>query len=221
MSYQIDFGVIIQYWPAILRGYVTTLWLSLACFGIGMVLGLGLALVKMSRYRLPRFLAGVYIDISRGLPLLVRLIWVYYALPIFLGYDISAWLAGFLAFSTAGAAFIAETFRAGLAAVPKGHIEAARALGMSRTETFFRIVLPQALVIMVPPLMNDYISVLKGTALAFVIGLGELMKVSNDVSIHTMRPLEVMTVAAVLYLFLTIPMAMLGKKLSDALGEPA
>jgi len=210
MGYDLNFRVVTQYWPALLRGYLTSLGLSLLCYVLILLLGLPVATLRMSRFKVVSFITGLYIDLMRGLPTMVFLIWVFFALPILVGYDISKFAAAVIALSVSGAAYQAENYRAGIQSIPKGQIEAARSLGMSRTLAFFKIVLPQAIRVMIPPMVNEYITLLKGTALAFVIGLSELMNTSNNISIITNRPLEVMTVTAVFYLLLTIPMAYLG-----------
>jgi len=217
--YDINFGVIFQYWPALFRGYAISLGLSVLCYFAGFAFGLPLAVLRMGKNRIVRFCTGVFVDLNRGLPLMVRLIWIYFALPILLGYDLSAFVAAFIALSSGQACFMAEDIRAGITSVPEGQVEAARALGMPKWLTFRRIVFPQALRVMIPPLINDYVTLLKGTALAYVIGLTELMHVSSSISIHTTRPLEVMTVTAVLYLLLTIPMSAAGGVAARVLGR--
>jgi len=210
MGYDLNFFVVAQYWPALIKGYLMSLGLSVFCYLLVLVLGLPVAVLRMSRYKVVSFITGIYIDLMRGLPTMVFLVWVFFALPILVGYDISKFAAAVIALSVSGAAYQGENYRAGIQSVPRGHVEAARSLGMSHTLVFFRIVMPQAIRVMIPPMVNEYITLLKGTALAFVIGLTELMHTSNTISIITNRPLEVMTVTAVFYLLLTIPMAYLG-----------
>ncbi len=193
--------------PLLLSGLWTTVLLGLASIALGMALGLGIVVLRLYAARPLRLLAIGYISVFRALPLLVLLVLIYYALP-FLGVRLSSFAAATAALSLVSAAYTAEIFRAGIEAVPSGQFEASQALGLRRWQTLVKIVLPQALRIVVPPLTNNGINVLKDTALASVVAMPDLLKQATQAQALYANPSPLVGAAA-LYLVLLLPLVAL------------
>jgi polar amino acid transport system permease protein len=188
-------------------------------FVFGLVIALALALMKLSTVRPYRAFAIGYIELFRGLPALITLIFIGFGLPIaFDGFRAPGGRqgAGVIGLSIVAGAYMAETIRAGIEAVPRGQVEAARSLGMSRTRTMFSIVLPQAFRIIIPPLTNEMVLLIKDTSLFFVLGTTpmtkELTKFARDFMID-IRNATPLTVAAIVYLVITLPLTYLVRRL--------
>jgi polar amino acid transport system permease protein len=187
---------------------------TVAAFSIGIVLALLLALMKLSSIGPYRWMATIYIELFRGLPALITIILVAFGLPIAFGWRIPGGTlgTGSIGLAIVAAAYMAETIRAGVQAVPRGQMEAARSLGMSQPRAMISIVLPQAFRIIVPPLTNEFVLLIKDTSLLFVIGTTpitrELTKFARD-NMTTARNATPLTVAAVAYLAITLPLTRL------------
>ncbi|HEY9695998.1 MAG TPA: amino acid ABC transporter permease [Trichocoleus sp.] len=190
--------------PALLTGLRLTITLGLASILVSSLLGLGIALLRLYPPRWIRAIAIAYIDIMRAMPLLVMLILVYYALP-FVGITLDPFSAALSAISLVGSAYAAEIFRAGIQAIPKGQIEAAQALGLNYWRQMGDVVLPQALKIVVPPLTNNAISLIKDTALASVVAMPELLKQATQQQSLAANPTPLLG-AGLLYLLLLLPL---------------
>lgn len=185
-------------------GARTTLWLTLVSGSIGLVLGLAAALAKTSSHPLPRAIAGAYIWLVRGTPLLVQILFVYFALPTLVpGLVLPEFAAAVVALSINVGAYNAEAIRAGLLAVPGGQRAAACALGMKPAQALSAVVLPQAWRIALPPLASNLVALLKDSSLAFAIGVVELTNVGNRVQAATFQPVATLATTAVIYLVLT------------------
>ena len=198
--------------PLLLSGLWTTVLLGFACIPLGMALGLLVAVMRLYGARPLRLLAVGYTGLFRAVPLLVLLVLIYYALP-FVGVRLSSFAAATAALSLVSAAYAAEIFRAGIEAVPHGQFEAAQALGLRRWQTVLRVVLPQALRIVVPPLTNNGINVLKDTALASVVAMPDLLKQATQAQALYANPSPLIGAAA-LYLVLLLPLVALVGALS-------
>ena len=206
------------YWPVVfshatvtvlLEGLKYTLEVSALSLVFGNVIGLLAAVARMSRR--PPFvqIAYIYIDFFRTTPALVQLIWVFYAMPVLLGISLSPLWSGVVALSLNAGAFLAETFRSGLESISVGQRDAASVLGLSRLQTFARIVLPQAFRRVLPATANIFIGLIKDSSLLSVIAVGELTyEVQSQVQ-TTFRPLELYTVLAVAYFVVTYPLSLL------------
>lgn len=196
-----------------------TIIYTVLSFIFGLIGALALALMKMSSIGPYRWFAIGYIELFRGLPALITLILIGFGIPIaFDNVDIPGGTmgAGVLGLSIVAAAYMAETIRAGVEAVPRGQTEAARSLGMSPTRTMFTIVLPQAFRIIIPPLTNEMVLLIKDTSLFYVLGTTpmtkELTKFARDFMIDT-RNATPLTVAALVYLVITLPLTWLARRL--------
>jgi polar amino acid transport system permease protein len=193
-----------QSWSFLLRGLVVTLELAFVSEACILVLGLIIALFRISRIGVFRFLAALYIDIIRGMPLLLQIIIIYFGLT-YLGLNLSRFVAGVVALTVCYAAYEAEIFRAGIESIHKGQMEAARSLGMTYLQSMRFVVLPQAVRRVIPPLSNEFIALLKDTALVSVIGLGEMMLRAREL-MGTKASVTPLMVAAFFYLMITIPL---------------
>jgi len=213
MNYTWDFSVIFDYKEAILNGTLVTLELTFFSLIIGTILGLFICLCKLSKNPLLKYPAVFFIEIFTGLPLLVLLIWLYYALPILTGITISALPTAIIGLSLNLAGFSAEIFRAGIISIPKGQTEASLALGLSRFQILTKIILPQAIKLIIPPLSGRYIETIKLTSLASVIAVDELLHSGQNLISVSFRPLEVYTIIALIYLVIIIPLTMILRKL--------
>jgi polar amino acid transport system permease protein len=170
----------------------------------GVVLGVLAALGKVSRVAPLRWLAGGYIWVIRGTPLLVQVLFVFFALPVMVpALQLSDFASACVALALNVGAYNAEAIRAGLLAVPKGQLEAARSLGLSRWHTFADITFPQAFKISLPPLVNNVVALLKDSSLAYAIGVVELTNVGNRIQAATFQPVPILVTTAIIYLLLT------------------
>jgi polar amino acid transport system permease protein len=186
------------------QGARTTLALTLASGAIGLVLGLAAALARTSRYAAARHIAATYIWLIRGTPLLVQILFVYFALPVLLpAVTLPDFAAAVLALAVNVGAYNAEVIRGALLAVPRGQSDAAVALGMRGPQVLAQVVLPQAARVALPPLVGNVVALLKDSSLAFAIGVVELTNVGNRVQAVTFQPVATLATTACVYLLLT------------------
>ena len=209
MGYEFRFDAVIDRFPFLLGAVQLTLMLMAASFVVAVGLGVIAGQMRMSERRLLRWPATVYVDFWRTTPLLVQLIWIFYVLPIFFGIRLSAFQSGVLALGLNYGAFFAEVFRAGISSLGRGQTEAGLALGLTEFQIQRRIIYPQAMRRMLPPIGSMTVSLLKDTSLVSVIGIAELMNAAQNLTASTFRPLEVLTVVAIMYFVLTYPIALL------------
>ncbi len=205
--YDFRFDVVWNHLPFLLGGVANTLLVTALAMAIGVVVGLAAALVRLASVPVLTPVTVGYVEFFRGTPALVQVMWFFFCLPIFLGVHPSALVSGTLALGLNAGAFLSEIFRAGIQAIPAGHVGAGLSLGMSRSTVMRRIVLPQAIRIVLPPLGNSLISLLKDSSLVSVIAVAELMRKADELNTTTYRPLEVYTVAAMLYFAMTFSIA--------------
>jgi polar amino acid transport system permease protein len=226
-NYAIIFG-------ALRHGVIVTLWVSMAAFALATALGLIVALGRLSRHRVLREVATFYVEIVRGIPVLVLLFYIafvgapqivglwntVFAAPIETGwlpamsvrhFDMT-WRA-IVALMISYSAFIAEIFRAGIEAVPKGQIEAAETLGLSRYQTFRLVTLPQAVRTVLPPLGNDFVAMIKDSALVSALGVQDITQLGKVYSASTFLFFETYNVVAFLYLVMTVSLSLLVRAL--------
>ena len=202
-----NWSVFIDALPALLEGLGITVMLGAVSIVAGTASGLAMALIRLYGPVPLRWLARVYIDAFRSIPLLVLLVLVYYALP-FVGVRFSSFVYAALAISLVSCAYAAEIFRAGIQAVPKGQFEAAQAIGMGFGSSMSYVILPQAMRIVVPPLTSNCINVLKDTALASVVAMPDLLKQATQAQALAANPTPLIG-AALLYLLLLLPLVRL------------
>ncbi|EAU41465.1 ABC transporter permease protein [Fulvimarina pelagi HTCC2506] len=199
--------VLLRYYPLLLEGLWRTIALGVLSIVLGLIGGLLLAIARLYGAKPVRFLAIVYIDVFRAIPVLVWLVIVYYALP-FLGVRLSAFASATTALTMISSAYTAEIYRAGIEAVPRGQFEAAQSIGLGSFDLMRDVVLPQAIRIVIPPLTNNSINVLKDTALASVVALPDLLKQATQAQALAANPTPLIG-AAILYLILLLPLVRL------------
>ena len=205
--YEFDWSIIIRYYPQLLMGVMVTLKVSVISEVVALVLGLVFALLRMSPIAPLRWLAIGYIDFLRGIPVLVILLWVYYGFSIIFDLNFSALTAAVIGLGFSYSAYIAEIFRSGIQAIPVGQREAARTLGLRRWQAMAYIVLPQAFRIVIPPIGNTVISMIKDSSLIAIIAVSDLMRTAMVLAGETYRPFELYAAVAALYYALTLIVA--------------
>jgi polar amino acid transport system permease protein len=189
--------------PALLKGTVITLELTVVAVFFGLFLGLFLALGRISKNKIVDRLCWIYIWFFRGTPLLLQIFFIYYALPlIYKPFTLAQLPAAFLALSLNSAAYLAEIIRAAIQSIDKGQMEAAKALGMSYTQALRRIIIPQSYRRLIPPVGNEFIALLKDSSLVSVIALTELLR-TTSVMANSSGDATIYIPAAILYLALT------------------
>lgn len=187
--------------PALLRGFWNTLLLGVMSIVVGVPAGMVVGIIRLYAPRPVRLLMIAYIDIMRAMPVLVMLILIYYALP-FLGIRLSSWASAVLAFSIVMAAYSAEVFRSGIEGVPRGQFEAAAALGLPFMLTLRKVILPQAIRIVIPPTTSNCVSMFKDTSLASTVALPELLKEATNAQALYANPSPLIGAALVYIIFL-------------------
>jgi His/Glu/Gln/Arg/opine family amino acid ABC transporter permease subunit len=185
------------------QGLLVTFEISIVAEIIGIIIGLIAGLARLSQRRIVQSVAIAYIDFFRGIPLLVTLVWIYYGVALLFGINISAFVAGVTGLGITLGAYLAEVFRSGVQAIPRGQTEAAYSLGLSRRQTMRHVVLPQALRIVFPPLANSFIGMLKDSSLVAILSVTDLMRVGMIVAADTFRAFEAYTFVAVIYYIVT------------------
>lgn len=183
-------------------GVVKTFEVTVLSIICALIIGLLAGLGRISRITLINRICTVYVEIIRGIPLLVQLFYIYYALAKFVRImDISA---AVIAMSVCYGAYISEIFRAGIQSIPKGQMEAALALGMSRTQAIYRIILPQTIKVVLPPIGNEFIALLKDSSLVSILAVSDLLRRGREYAATTFYYFETYTMIAIIYLILTL-----------------
>lgn len=195
-----------KYYEYFLKGTYITIALSLFAVTFGTIIGLGLTFLRKSEIRIIRFLSIVYVEFIRGTPILVQIYMIYIGLPKLTNLNLSDIVVGTIALSMNSGAYVSEIIRAGIDAVDKGQIEAARSLGMNKRLAMFQIVIPQAFKNILPALGNEFIAIIKDSSMVSVIGVAELMYNAGIVRGNTALGLEPIIVAATIYFALTFTM---------------
>jgi polar amino acid transport system permease protein len=182
-------------------------------------LGLATGLLRLSRNLLITAPLIAYIEIFRCTPLLVQIVWFYYALPVVIGVDIPAYVAAALVLSLYTGAFYAEIVRGGVNSIERGQWDAARAIGMRRYQVMRHVILPQAIKRMIPPFMNQSILQLKNTSLVSTIAVADLLYNGTIITAATYRPLEVYTMVAVIYFLVLFPLTVAAQRFERRLAR--
>jgi polar amino acid transport system permease protein len=208
-----DGTVLTQNAHLIWQGLLITLYYTVITIAAGLVIGLVMGLFQLTRFGLLRWIGRCYVEFFRNIPLLVILLWAYYALPIFLGINITKGWAGFVALSCYVGSFYAEILRAGVQSIDIGQTDAAVALGMSYRQRMRRVILPQALRRMIPPLAGQSIIQMKNTTLLSIITVPDLLYQASYISSFTYRPMEVYTAVGVMFLVILVPLTFLARLL--------
>lgn len=211
-----------EYWQVfLLQGLKNTLILTCISVSLGTLLGAVVALLRMSKSRIIRFLVSLYIEVIRGTPILLQLYIFYFVLPNVLTFlKLSQFMWVSIALCVNSAAYVSEVIRSGIQAVDKGQAEAARSLGLSERQTMTRIILPQAIRNILPALGNEFIMMLKETSLASTFFLGDMMTSYQIVKGATYLTLEPLTIIATIYLCITYPLSKLVERFEKKMASP-
>jgi His/Glu/Gln/Arg/opine family amino acid ABC transporter permease subunit len=193
--------------PFLLKGALWTVIFSASSEVIGIIFGLVTSVIRVTKIKVLSQIAVVYVDFFRGTPLLMQIIFVYYALP-YVGINLPAPIAGIVALSINSGAYVSEIFRAGIESIDKGQLEAARSLGMSYMQAMIYVIIPQTMKRVLPPLTNEFVALIKDSSLLSVIAISELMRSAKEMMTWKMNPSS-LTAAAILYLVITIPLTRL------------
>jgi polar amino acid transport system permease protein len=204
--YNWDFFTVMQSFDLFLIGIWMTFLYTVGSVVLGVVIGLAACFARLSRFAALRILARSYQELFRCTPLLVQILWAYYALPMLLGFSISNTTAGLLTLSLYVGSFYAEIFRGGINAIDKGQREAAAAVGMSGVQSMVHIILPQAIKKMLPAFINQSVIQVKNTSLLYAISVAELTYMTSVVNSETYRPLEAYSLAALMYFVMLFPL---------------
>lgn len=213
--WQFSFDIVI---PRLLEGLWLTLELTLFAGLFGILLGLLISLSRISRLKILSVPAMLYVTVFRGTPLLLQILFIYFALPPLLGITLDAMPAGILALSLNAAAYLTEIFRAAILSIDKGQMEAARALGMSHSLSMRRIILPQTFRRLIPPVVNELAALAKDTSLVSVIALSEMLYMTQRLGAKYLRPWEVYFWAACGYLIIVIALSTVAGRLERKLA---
>ena len=212
-----DLSYLQNYYRFFIDGTVITLLLSFFGVIFGVILGVVFALMKLSKNPLLKGFAVAYIEIVRGTPMMVQMFIVYYGLPKLVGIDFEDITLGIVAVSLNSAAYVAEIIRAGILSIDKGQMEAARSLGMSHRLAMTNIIIPQAFKNILPALGNEFITLIKESAIVSIIGIHELMYNTDTVRGNTYKPFSPLIVAAAIYFIITFTISKLLGKLERRL----
>src|SRR5476651_1932599 len=189
MAYKWDFGVVFSYLNLWFKGLGITLAYSLGTVLGGLLIGVILGMLLLYRRKWITLPIHIYVEVFRCTPLLVQIVWFYYALPIVLSVELPAWLAAGLGLTLYMGSFSAEIFRGGVISIDKGQWQASKAIGMSYAQMMWNVILPQAVRRMIPPVVNQSVMQLKNTSLLYVIAVPDLMYTGADLASTTYRPL--------------------------------
>lgn len=209
----LSFSFLSEYYSYFLLGAVNTVILAFFTVLLGVVIGTFIALLKISNNIILRFLSTAYIELIRGTPLMVQLFIIYYGIPLpvpdvtVLGMDMSRFIPGVIALSINSGAYVAEIVRAGIQAIDKGQMEAARSLGLTQTMAMRYIILPQAIRNILPALGNEFVVVIKESSIVSIVGIADLMFNTNVVRGALFKPMEPLLVAAAMYFVMTFTLS--------------
>ena len=215
--YQLDFGVLAEYWPSMMDGLVMTIKISVLSILLGTVLGILGALCRISGNLILRSIGNIYVEWIRNTPLLIQILFIYFGLGVF--FNLSSITASVLALSFFSGAYITEIIRAGIQSIHKGQHEAALSIGMTEFQAMFLIILPQAIKRILPPLAGQFITLVKDSSLVSVIAVTDLTYVAKNIVTTTFRAFEVWLAIAVFYFLLSFGLSLAVRKLEKRLAQ--
>lgn len=207
MDYTLDIGAVTRNMGPLWEGLAITLQLTLAANAIGITAGFGLALLVLSRFALLRLPAMLFVEFFRCTPAIVQIVWFFYCVPMLFNVFLDPVVMGILALGLNLTAFNAEAYRASIQAVPREHLDAGIALGLSPAQRVLNIVLPQALRASVPVLLTNGIGTFQQSALVAIVGVADLMYQGKTLATQTYRPIETFTIVALFYLAISFPVS--------------
>jgi polar amino acid transport system permease protein len=213
VGYSWDFQTVWEYRQVFVRGAIITAQLTFWATLIGTSLGLFLGLMRRSDNAALRYPAAIYIESFRSTPILVQLVWIYYSMPILTGLQMGNIMSCAIGLGLHCSAYVAEIFRAGVNSIEKGQWDAAHAIGMRYPKLMLRIILPQAIRRMIPPLINEFATLIKLTSLGSVLAVNELLHEAENLINNTYRPLEIYTAVAIAFAIMIYPIIYASQRL--------
>ncbi|MDK4725616.1 amino acid ABC transporter permease [Rhizobium phaseoli] len=202
----LDFSILLRFESALLLGLWMTIKLTIICVVLGCSLGFLVGLARASRNLALRAIASTYVEFFRGTPVLIQLFWIFFCLPLLLGVELSNLASGVITLTLYMGAITSETFRASLKSIGREQLDACVALGLPQRVQVVNVVLPQAVLRAVPTLLSNCVSLFKESALVSAVGMADLMFVGQNISNNTARPVEVLTVVALIYFVIAFPL---------------
>ncbi|NEI73896.1 ABC transporter permease subunit [Rhizobium lusitanum] len=202
----LDFSILLRFEHALLLGLWMTVKLTVTCIVLGCSLGFLVGLARTSRNLVLKAVSSIYVEFFRGTPVLIQLFWIFFCLPLLLGVELSNLASGVIALTLYMGAITSETFRASLKSIGPEQLDACVALGLPRNVQIVNVVLPQAVLRAVPTLLSNCVSLFKESALVSAVGMADLMFVGQNISNNTARPVEVLTVVALIYFVIAFPL---------------
>lgn len=194
--------VFVKYFPLWMKGLAVTAEIAFAGFGIALIAALLLALSRRSKVRAVRYAGSFITQLSRNTPILVSLVWLYYAMPQIIGINYSSMTAAIAAIALQATGYQSEVYRAGIESIDQGQFRAGRALGMTESLLMRRVILPQAVLRIVPPTVNVFSTSLKSTSIVSVIAVPDIMLHASRLTSYLFEPVQVYTTAAIIYILL-------------------
>ncbi|KLK91494.1 amino acid ABC transporter permease [Microvirga vignae] len=204
---ELDFSIVARFQNALALGLWTTIQLTLICIVLGCALGFLIGLARTSRSAVVRAVSSVYVEFFRGTPVLIQLFWIFFCLPLILGVELPNFASGIIALTLYMGAITSETFRASLKSVGREQLDACIALGLPRRVQVTSVILPQAVLRAIPTLLSNCVSLFKESALVSAVGIADLMFIGQNISNNTARPVEVLTIVALIYFIIAFPLA--------------
>ncbi len=214
---QLDFSILIKSFPYLLAGSWMTVKITSLSVAVGIVIGIFGGLMRVSKNLILYWISTVYVEVIRGTPLLVQIFIVYFGLPS-LGIRLTPYLSAVAALGINSGAYVSEIVRGGIQSISKGQMEAARSLGMSYVQAMRYVILPQALVRILPPLGNEFIALLKDSSLVSTIAIAELTRVGQQIITRTFQSFEIWTGVALFYFVMTFIMSRIVRFLESRLA---
>ena len=201
----------------LISGFWLTISISLTSIIISLILGFLVAILGFSKNKFLRIINRIYIEFFRAIPLLVLLLWIYYGLPVVFGLTVGAFVAGIISLSLSDSAFEAEIFRAGIQSISIGQRDAAKSIGLNKSQEMSLIIFPQAVRVILPAIGNQFVYVLKMSSLVSIIGLADLTRKANELVVTVYRPLEIYSFLVLEYLLLIVIISYLIRRLESKL----
>ncbi len=213
----LDWTIIVRNWPVLLSGFANTLKLALVAIGFSFLLGVVAGALRLSRSPFLHYPAVVYIELIRGVPLIMVIFWFYFLTPILAGRPLDNFTSALIAFIVFEGAYLAEIVRAGIQSVSVGQVQVALSTGLTQFQAMRHVILPQAIRNMIPALVTRFIVLFMDTSLAYIIGFRELTRVARIIAEREFRAFEVYTFIAVVYFICTYTMSLVARHLERRL----
>ena len=219
MDYNWDFASVFVYWNVLAMGLWATFKLFIICSTLGLGGGLFMGMLRYSKTRWISYPAMLYVEVFRNTPVLVQIIWFFFALPVVTGIEVSPMMAAVLGITLNTIAFSAEVFRGGIQSIEREQWEAGKAIGMSYAQSMRRVILPQALKRMLPPLTSRGIEVFKMSTLASIVAYPETLQKAKLIASYEYNPIEAYTVVALMFFIILLPLVQLTYMLERRFGK--